>query len=259
MNKLIYDKKKYLILPENADELTGDQLIGIASILHGDYNKLQASLKALQILSNKKWFEFLRIPNDVKINCIEHISWIFEDWDLSKQLMVEYKGFYGPKSEFDNLTLAEFYFSELYYSNLLQENNTEALDNLVAVLYRKPKRFYNINKDIDGDIRIAFNANSIAYYANKIAKWPKPVKQAILIWYDGCRKKIASDNEEIFNGNGDNSDNEADMFGILRGIAGGKYGDFEKVEKMLLHTALLEMTMTIAEYKKLEAEFKKNK
>lgn len=257
MKDLIYDIDKHITVPEEPAELTRDQLIAIAAVLHSDMEILTASIKVLHIFSGRSWFEFKRIPDDAKLAMIDHIDWVFDDWDFSEQLLPEYAGFYGPTTELDNLRLSEFYISEKLYSALVIDEDKSALDQLVAVLYRLPKDCYDIEKDIDGDIRQPFNGNTIPYYAKQIKNWPLAVKQAILLWYDGCRKKIASENEEIFNGAGDNEDNDKDMFGILRALAGGKYGDFEKVENLYLNTALREMNCSIADIKRLEAQTKK--
>jgi len=263
MIPLVYDKT-VILLPENADEITGKQLIGIAGAIHGKGNDLKKWLQVLRVLMNKSLIGFYLLNNDIKWRCLDYIGWTFEDLQITRQLIPEYKGFYGPKSELVNLTLSEFYFTELHFSRVIRKNDDrEALENLVSVLYRRAKPGYDKQKDLEGDVREPFNSNASEYYAKAvIRKWPMAVKQAILMWYDSCRAKIAANNPAIFDAKGGgetDQDNDADMFGILRGLAGGKYGDFEKVEKMLLGTALLEMNFIIAENERLQAEIEKQK
>lgn len=254
MKRLIYHKHKSIRLPEAIDELEARQLRGIAGVIHSGVNKLKGSLIALRILSKKSWIGFMFLSADVKLRCIEHVQWIFDDLMLTDQLIPEFKGFHGPKSEFNNMKLAEFHASEIYYQQTIKQE-PGALDNLVAVLYRKAKKNYDPALDSEGDIRIKFNGNEVAYYAKQVRHWPKNLKYAILMFYDGCRKKIQNDHDEIFT-SGDQGDIDTGMYGIMRGLAGPRFGDLEKVEEMYLHHALLEISILIKEEEKLKAQYK---
>jgi len=258
MIELVYDKTR-ILMPEKADELSPRQYIRVAGAVNMKSNTLKVWLMALRALMDKTALQFYLLNNDIKHRCLDYVKWVFEDLAITRQLIPEYRGFYGPRSELVNLTLAEFYFSELFYSRFVKNDDPEALDSLISVLYRPGKIKYDKHKDLDGDIRQVFNSNASEYYATRVKKWPMAVKYAILMWYDSCRAKIAGDNPAIFNGTGEGADDEADMFGILRGLAGGKYGDFEKVERLLLGTALLEMNFLIAENARLQAEIDKQK
>lgn len=260
MKELIYDKGK-IIIADSPEELSGQQFIDIAGILHNKRAPLQASIEALRVLCNKTALSFYLLPNEVKLNCLPHVQWVFEDLNITAQLIPEYNGFYGPAAEFKNLTLSEFYFSENAWQELVKKKTDDALCHLVTILYRMPKKDYNKQKDEDGDIRQPFNNSTVPYYKKQISQWPKEVLQAIAIWYDACREKLRKDNPEIYPQTEVQSADadEADMFGILRGLAGGKYGDFEKVEKLPLYTALYELNFLIAENKRLEAEVNSSK
>jgi len=257
MQYIIYHKNKTIALPENIAECTGTQLVYIAAILHSKLPKQNAALKMLRVLSGLGIWRWWRLPADAKLQMLQYVEWAFTDFKLNQQLLPVYNGFYGPKAELDNLTLSEFYFTERFYADHLN-GDADAINKLVAVLYRKPKLFYNKLKDIDGDIRQPFNGNLVNYYAAKVSRWPMPVKMAIFLFYDGCLATIRENNAKIFTAGSNSGDNNnADMFGILRGLAGGKYGDLEKVEKMYLHTALLEINFVIQENEEMEANIKK--
>lgn len=259
MITLIYDIKKSVTIPEAVEELSGKQLIGIAQILATEKNKFTASLKALRVITRLGFLQFLFLTAEAELNCIQHIQFVFEELKLTKQLIPKYKNglfgreLHGPKSDLENLTLSEFFFSEIYYSDFV--NNKEAsgsLDQLIAVLYRPAKKNYNTRLDKDGDIRIDFNANTVNYYASKIKKCPIGFKHAVLIFYDGCREKIKLNNPNIFGDGGE--DNHTGMYGLMRGLAGPKFGEMEKVEKMYLHTALLELNLLIEEAASMKPE-----
>lgn len=246
------------MVASDISEVTGTAFIKLSGLMHAKMNKLKGSLKALQILSGLSIFAFWRLPAEVKMNALEHVQWVFDDWQLTGQPLPVYKNFYGPKAELDNVQLLEFYCSELFYSQHLAGEDA-ALDKLIAVLYRKGKPFYNSQKDIDGDIRQPFNDNLVQYNSTIIKKWPAAVKQAILIFYEGCREKIAADNAKVFSGTGggDTGSGDADLFAVLRGLSGGKYGNLKEVEKLNLHTALREMNILIEEQERMEAELNK--
>ncbi len=253
MKKIIYHKNKSFLLPENVEELTGKQFIGIAGLLHQEYTTyLKASLSALRILSGMSRWKFLRLSNEVKLNSLEHVQWIFDKISITKNLIPVYKKFYGPAEELNNMTLAEFHFAEQYYLQI-KENDYSALPHLIATIYRKAKPGYNKSLDKDGDVRQKFNSNIVDHYAAKIAKWPDAVKFAILIFYDSCRDQIAKENKEIFSGG---TDDGLGMYSVMRGLAGPKFGDIEKVEEMLLHNALLELNLIREEEKELERRLK---
>lgn len=255
MKKIIYHKSKSFLLPENVEELTGKQFIGIAGLLHQEYTTaLAASLQALRILAGMSRWKFLCLSSEVKMNALEHVQWIFDKISITKNLIPEYKSFHGPDEELNNMTLAEFHFAEKYYSQIKDEDY-DALPHLIATIYRKAKPGYDKSLDKDGDARQKFNSNVVDFYAKQITKWPDAVKYAILIFYDSCRDLIAKENKEIFSGTGEGDG--LGMYSVIRGLAGPKFGEIEKVEEMLLHNALLELNLIREEEKELERMYKK--
>lgn len=258
-----FNHKKYDTIPESYNELTGKQLIGIAGLFVGSMRQEVARLTALQILLDKSYFWFALIPSDAKARMLAYVDWIFEKNSLTEQLLPWYRGFAGPKKEFDNLTLSEFHFAERYYREVVDPSLREsaepslrgtkqsALDRLVAVLYRKPKPGYDYQLDSDGDARQRFNANEVDHYAAVISKWPAAAKQAVLFYYDGCRQYLLDLYSEVFSG-GSGEEDEDGMFGIIRGISGDKYGDIDKVEMLNIHTALSELTIQLKEAEQLK-------
>ncbi|HEX8358428.1 MAG TPA: hypothetical protein VF610_13485 [Segetibacter sp.] len=268
MISFLYARKEYGPVPGSYNELTGQQLILIAELFAKALPKDLAELKALSILLNLSLYSFSMISADAKEGMLNatlpgdqkerrFIDWIFDRNTLTEQVLPFYNGFWGPAKEFENLTLSEFHFTEVYYREMMdeaptlkgEESKISALDKLVAVLYRKPKPGYDIDLNTDGDVRQKFNANEVNYYANIIAGWPAEVKLAVLFFYDGCRQNLLENYDEIFNGDS-GEDNEDGMFGIIRGLSGTKYGDIDKVEMLNIHTALYELTLQLKEEEK---------
>lgn len=252
MVALMYNDKEYLIASEYND-LTDSQLIKLApllkSISEGD---LAISLKVLQILLNKSIASFYFMSLDFRERALEHVQWVFKENTLTKQLLPEIHGFFGPKSNFDNLTLEEYHCCEIFYTEILEGLSTSAIDKLIAVLYRKPKSlFYDHDKDPAGDARKPFNEHEIDYWAKKISKWNPALKDAVLMWYDGCRQHLISLYSSVFTPSTEPSTDQLEvrgMFGVIRQIAdGNKYGQFEQVKKLNIHIALLEMEQLLKE------------
>jgi hypothetical protein len=250
MVELHYNDKSYM-LPECYNELTGDQLIKLAPLLKSaEPDVLLLSLKVLQVLMNKSTAAFYFLSLDLRERAIKFVEWVFEKNTLTTQLLPTLFKYHGPKSNFDNLTLEEYHCAELFYSDYLSTKDTAALDKLVAVLYREPKSNYDELRDPDGDVRVVFNEHELEYWAQKISNWPTDIKEAALLWYDGCRQHLITLYSAVFTAPKDAAavEDSRGMFGVMRGIAdGGKYGQFEQVKKLNIHIALLEMEELIKE------------
>lgn len=251
-----YERKKYLI-PKNFNELTGAQLMRIAGMIKaGAVNEMDL----LRTLLNKSRIKFWCIAVDAKARMLPFVDWVFSANTLTAQLITSYKGYYAPKAEFDNLTLAEFHFTELFYKPAI-DGDESALNELIAVLYRRPKPNYDFIKDIDGDARVEFNANVIPYNAKRIARlFPGEVKTAIMMLYDGCREHLKELYDDAFSAPGaQETADELGMYNLIRNLSGDRFGTIKEVEKVFVHTAFVEVEKIIEENKKTEAEIKRMK
>lgn len=254
-------KNKLFIIPEEWNELTGKQLITIAGLLHSNLEEDIFYLKALQCLSNLSTVKFMLQPLDAKLNCFEHLDWLQSSDDkelLTKQLLPKYKGLYGPTDELGNLLLVEFHYTEIAYQNLITTNEVQYLNELVAIMYREPKANYDHARNSEGDHRVIFTDNDIAYHTKKVAKWPLAVKQAILMWYDGCRQDLVNSYSTVYPASSTKKDDNysAGLYQLIRSLAGENYGTIDKVEQLTVHTAHLELSCMIADNEKLKEQLK---
>lgn len=172
-----------------------------------------------------------------------------------KNIITEYKGFYGPADDFNNLTGEEFIFCETQYFDFINSGykNDKALNELVGILYRPGKEDYNFKMDPEGDKREAFKQNKCWYYSTTtISKWNRSVKLSIFHWYHACREKMISSNPKIFTG----KKGEAPKYGLLsvmRSIAEtGIHGNFNEVQKMQIKMWMMELNEKIAEAERME-------
>ncbi|MGN6293760.1 MAG: hypothetical protein ACTHMV_13535 [Chitinophagaceae bacterium] len=186
---------------------------------------------------------------------IEHMNWLFEGFRITRQLIPEYGGMYGPSGDFDNFKMAEFHFSEQYYREL--KEGGDSLDKLVGVLYRPGKSGYDRRRDPDGDTRIPFNENLITWSAKKISRWPNAVKISIFIWYDSCRQALEENNPLVFKVDSEyESQFDTGMYGIMRSLAGDKLGPVEKIEQLYVHHAMMEIGLIREEQEFFEKKIK---
>lgn len=262
MKNIFYHKKKCLHLPDNLDELSPHQYLGIANLLYDGGNEIACKVKALRILSDISKIRLLLIPSEKISRCLEYVDWIFEAMNITKQLLPSYKGYYGPADELDNLKMKEFHFSEHFYHRHLIDKDETALDKLIATLYRKPKSFfkYDRKKNIDGDLREPFNLNLVEKHAALISRWPESVKYAIFLFYDGCRQQFIDDFPMIFKEpvkSGYQSQYNAGLYGMMLNLAGEKLGRIDQVEEMYVPTALLTLGMMKEQERFFEEEMKK--
>lgn len=283
---------KELLLPQGWEEMSGEQLIQLMKIRKASLDEQQYRLRSLAVMMKLTTYKFLRLPLQL-IHELTHeqgtqthlTNWYFRKNTLTMQLLPEYGGLYGPRGELDNLVMKEWHYADMCYEEIKGDDGRrttddgleprlkdgqaqrqggteghegeEALNKLVAALYRPAKEGYDAARDPDGDIRVPFNANEVAYYSNQVAQWPMEVRMAVFYWYEGCCQMLLNRYEPVFSGGEPRDEDDAPgMFAMMRGLSGTKYGDFEKVENLNIHTALMEMEMLVKEAEEMESRMK---
>lgn len=263
MIRLYYTKKKYLLLPEKFEELTGKQFIRLAPLLFDGGEELNCEVQAVRILSGLSWFRWSILDPEIVSRAMPYVKWLFEEIHITRQLILRYRGYHGPTSDFDNLRMKEFHLTELNYRQLVttkdKREESGTLNNLVAILYRPGKKGYDKKRDPDGDIRQDFNHNELPFHARIVSKWPPAIKQAIFIWYDSCRQDLIDQNPLVFkepSANSYESQFDVGLYGMMRSLAGEKLGPIEKVENMYVQTACMEIGLMKEEEKHIEEQIK---
>lgn len=255
-------KNKTITIPSQWDELTAKQYVRVIKELHARVvNEWLSCDRMLRILSGKNYFTYYLLPADLRWRCYEHMRWVYEKQNVTTQLLPSYRGLIGPAAYFTNTLLKEFHHTEIAYQDYIKHiNEADALNKLVAVLYRLPKnkKLYDYKRNPDGDLRQPFNANEIDFYINRVSRWPHAVKLAVFVWYDACREQFFTDYREAFTGGMKKESYAQGLFEMMRSISGGKYGTFKDVEQMPVHTAFLEIIASKREAKELEKNAKKH-
>ncbi|OLY92290.1 hypothetical protein SAMN05444008_11556 [Cnuella takakiae] len=259
---LRYGRKGRLLMPDNFEELTPKQAIALAPLMFegGDEEKCKAL--AVKILAGLGLISFKLLPAEVLTKALPYTDWLFEHKPFTCQWIPEYRGYHGPAADFENLRMKEFHFSELHYRVLVSDGpDDSAINNLVAALYRPAKKGYDRRRNPDGDIRVPFNHNEMDYHAAIVAKWPESVKQAIFLWYDGCRTTLIDNNPKVFKEpvvNGFESQFDTGLYGMMRSLAGERLGPVDRIECMEIKQAMLELGLIKEEEEYYESQMAQN-
>ena len=287
--KTIEINQKFYCVPETWNELSKEQLLQVMELLYKkDYPLENALLKLLKILTNMSWWAFFRAPvttvqrykfrwknfrlslgEALFLSKVEHTGleeflylsdFLITANELTKNLLPQYRGFYGPAAEMYNVTMDEFVFSEDFYMQWAETKDDETpLNELVAVLYRPARLKYNKEKNEKGDIRIAFNENLCSYYAKtEICHWPLNVKTSIAQFYQACRDKWIHDNPDVFEGGTRDTPAQYGMISVMRGVAkSGVHGStIEDVGRCYVNAILMELNELVQEAREHERQMK---
>jgi len=246
---LVQIHKKFYTVPQSWNELSSKQLLACVKVLYSQKQMLDAQVTLFKILTGASWWRLcLAGPLDIE-DKLYLTDFLFEENNLTKNLLPSYPFLYGPADDFNNLLVQEFIFSEMYYerhkdSKLLHSSD---LNMLIATLYRPAKWFYNKKINRSGDVRKKYNDNLTARYAKVIAKWPLSIKLGILHWYEGCRLKLIKDNPDVFGASGGTAAKYG-LWSIMRGIAEkGIHGTINLVENMFVKVFMMELNEVVEE------------
>lgn len=233
--------KKLWYFPEKWNELTPAQAVKVMKAFCSGYSTEQLYLQFIRILSGCGWYNFLMERMHKKAELFYLCNFLFEESTLTKNMLPAYRGLMGPADNFDNLRMNEYAFAQNFFEAAKDTQDKEALDKLVATLYRPE------GGDADMDNRQPFKEGEMLQRAKLVKHWPQYIKELIFIWYEGCLAQLSKDNSDLFTGSG----GEPALHGIvsvMRNVAKeGTYGDFEKVERLHVKMLMIELRESKAE------------
>lgn len=262
---------KIFHLPESWNELTGAQLVRLSAILQKEELTLGDRLLMFRICTGMGWYYFHQLAfmpgwlseklywkkaeTMLGIHRNLHLlEFLTKGNTLTTQLLPRLGRFYGPESEFGNLTMKEFSYSELHYLGYREHKDRDSLVKLVATIYRPAKKSYDRRKNEDGDVRVPFNEHLVDHFAKQIRKMSTRKLLAVYYWYEGCRLRLIELFPKVFDGK--ESDLESfGLFSLVTNVAeDGVLGNFYEIQTQYVHVVLLRLTerINMAEY--LEAE-----
>lgn len=260
-------KNKWYKIPTEWNELTAEQLLQVMETIYlKQYPPAKMLLKLLKILAGITYRKWLSLNAGDVEEYIYLTGFLLQpEIGLTKQLIPVYEDLYGPSDEIENIKAGELVFANHYHDKWwADKNDIDALDDLVAVLYRGRRTVdssgnaYDFVTDPDGDKRELYNENVSAWHADNIIRtWPMAVKLVIATWYAGCRQFLNAENPDVFGGPGEPA--KYGLISILRTIAEkGTYGTFEEVIKMPVTMMMIELNETVEEGKRIEQQLNAN-
>jgi len=251
--------------PSAADELNADQLTGVMRIKQRyDNEDLQAiRISALLFSIDKERMQ--RLTTLQKLQLAATVEFLFEPrCKMDKWLFNSLgSGLFGPADGLENLTFGELMHADRRLDQYRETGEERYLDELVAILMRKRKRFL-FGRHAD-DVRSPFKEGLITKQGRKIAKrLTLPEKAAIHFNYVACRSRLADffpnlfpepDQDEPVN-NPASNDNWLD---VAIDLARKEHvlGNIHDIEKDNVYLVLRVLDRVIAENKKLIKEYER--
>jgi hypothetical protein len=238
---------RYYNVPESWNELTPPQLVKAMKVIYSDMDNAAKLFKLFQIITGMNQWRFFWAPITEICDAIHLAVFMVQPADLTKSILVKFRGRVGPADDFDNITGAEYAHTEYFFQQYLETKDPARLNELVGVLYRPARRGYDHTINPAGDAREPFNSRIIGHYSKCVCGWPDPVKKAVLTWYDSCRRNLMANNPRVFGG-GQGVEPLHGIWSIMRGIAEkGNHGQFKDVELMPIKEIMMELNEISAE------------
>jgi hypothetical protein len=143
--------------------------------------------------------------------------------------------FIGPQNRLSTSTIQEFRLAEKYYLLYQASQNENYIDLLIATLYR-PKGLSEEQRDY----RIQLTELLVDKNGQKMRRLSKTVRAAIVFNYEGCRNFIFAKYPTIFkpSAGGKKSTTIPDLEGLIKTVAGGKFGTFKETNDTGLYLFL---------------------
>lgn len=242
-------------LPATWNELTKDQLVPLAGLLHSKFASVyEFRIKALMALTKLNliqmlalgdriidlypFIEFLEAENELTQNKIESVT--IGRW--RKHIL------FGPIGNFETLTADEWTEADDAYLEFKREFTEGSLDRFMAILFRNPAPDAH---QIKRDFRVPYSEGSEKYRLPLIQKVPRNTKLAVILWWTGCRREWESVFERVFSAKGEGPESFGWQETILK-LSGTVFGDHQDTQSTYMYKLMLQMEVTLKdeEYQK---------
>jgi len=266
----VYIGKRFYPVPNTYNALSPRQLKEIAGILHAEIPLPEARIRLLLSLLNVprslrlQWHFLFNISDESRFDMELLADWILEGANnLTRQLLpvvkIGLKKLYGPADELANLSFVEFIKAESAYIAYAKTRDPEALNLLVAILYRPKRKDYSPQSpDFDGDIREKYNDHLVGDRVKLVSRLPLSTRQAIFLFYDGCRALILKQYPNVFRKPKDDDAKGRGWGHVLRNLA-GSVNEYERTAFQPLGTVLSDLDMAIQESDEMQEKLEELK
>jgi hypothetical protein len=280
MHSIILGKQK-ILYPSKWEEVSGDQLVQLADIMHSEISTAEALTRILIVLMNmrkqslKIRFQWAFIVTyEFKYDCVKSAEWVLQnDFDCTDQKLpvIKNKGkkgfsLFGPLMECRGLVFIEFIEADMAYLDVRKHyddkvKRLEALDLLTVILYRDRNKEMpksggrNGLNDWNGDPRVPYNTNILDYRIKEVKDMPIGYKYAIFLFYHACHMHLEKQNPNIFKkADAESEGNEGGNWAsALKSLAGGSI-NVDKMMAVNASFALSDLDDRIAEAEEMAAK-----
>lgn len=244
MQFLTLGRRSYTF-PSNYNELTPAQLRRVCLLLHtSTLTQEQAIPLLLKYCSSRPWWQLLWYSYDLFEQ--QHLADFIFTETLTVNKFPQYRGLHAPKNDFSNAITTEYFFANQYFEAWAHSHADADLNYFIATLYRPAKPHYNTQTDPDGDIRSEYNDNLTPWLSRRVARWPLAVKLSIAKWFEGVVLQLKQRYPRPFAPGGAVA--EFGFYEVLSLVAQkGNHGPQSVVEKLPIHTFLIELSLVLKE------------
>jgi len=233
-------------VPTHWNELTPQQLVQVVPVLFSSQAPVAACtqlLRRLLAVPRKLW---QGLTNFQIADHLRLVRWLTEPSQLTRQLLPRLGPWYarlaGPGDWLAGVQVWEFANAEAALSKWVASQAEADLNRLVAVLYRPRRAFYwlhRLSPAFNGDVRQLFNEKTVGARALRVARLPLVQRQAVLLYYLGCRASLENAYPHLFDGDEANGKDANPWLTLIGRLPNDKFGDVAQIGQRPLHTVLL--------------------
>lgn len=273
-------------IPSGWNDLNKKQLLAITSLINKPIEYMEFKAKVLfaftgwklsqsapeyYIIKTKKHDFTVALWQIVEI--LDAMDWFFKSTETKAgkllhinatitrctitHFSVNLRKYYGPADRLYNITFGEYLAADNYFSRYMETKEPGFLNKLVATLYRpKDKKYTKTGYDARGDIREPFNDNNIEARAKKISKIPEHVKQAILMFFNGCKIALSETFTEVFSEKSGGK-NKFGGLSLVAALSGGDVTKSKIVREQYLYDVMVSLDETTRSHREIIKKAKK--
>jgi len=223
-------------------------------------------LATLQLFNIRWWKPLLALKvaktnNEQMVGLTALIDFLkpLSEIDITNNLMpkirCKLKYFYGPSEFLSNISIEEFAFADKAFVLFLKEKKFEALDELVAILYREKDKDANTkNKDYKGDNRLPFNSYQIEFNQKRLNCLSFYIKISVFLFYWGCRNSLVKKYKNVFSSGNENKASSLDLgwIQVIFDLSGEKFGTIEETSNHNMHLVMAFLEKEVIRSKKIK-------
>ena len=233
-------------LPASWGELTRRQLLAVVPVLFRTADPVAAQVRLLRLLLALPYSLWRGLTNFQVASHLYLVRWLTEPSRLTRQLLPVLGPWYarlaGPGDWLAGVQVWEFANAEAALRKWVASQTETDLNRLVAVLYRPRRWLWLLQKfspSYTGDARQVFNEKRVAARAGRVARLPLVERQAVLLYYLGCRAALENAYPHLFSGDEGNGKDPNPWLTLIGRLPNDKFGTLDQIGQRPLHTVLL--------------------